>query len=571
MTGKGVIGFLLMACASALLAQAEIAVDIRPKPAPAKSAPDPKQTELLRAATFAEKYFAINDYQSALERYARADALLPNHPAVLFNTALILGRIGRLAEAQAKIDRYLELYPAGEEMEQVQKLRLDLDFERELRQKQQESQSYVELFDRARFLYEKGGIIASLALLEKAAQQQPSDAAVTLNQSVAFEALGDYAQATERLRKFQALSPGAGKAAASARIFALETEVSDRRDNHVCPFCGEKVSRDSLWCPRCWHGPYEPPAARFSTRPCGEGASATRTTFYSNERVHQNEDLACNFTGSRSELLRFSTAKQRLIRKARIDEGWTFREDALVSYRARESNVLRLVQGNTLEKLINLSTGDVLNYSGHSSGNRWLLDQEQVVVDGQRFDKSYTYDESGRIMLELVRYQNGAGCGHQIQMTAAYHYGGSTLESVSLLGQYTGFEMEGAPKVEWKGTMRFTHDDQGRVAKEEFLLESHTKTWAKKAFRPLRDQLGTIYASMRVKKPLDIMKTGDICTTVGSRLVSNQIDLRAFHTIAPDLAIVLPLRTSKVVVKLTYPPGFKVEGGSDGRAASVHP
>ena len=555
---------LLIALSAEAQAQTEIAVDMPAAvqtPAPAPPA-DTKQLELLRASTFAEKYFAIDDYASALEQYRRADALLPNHPAILFNTSLILSRMGRFAEAQEKIDQYLKLYPAGQEIDQVQKLRIDLDFERELQQKAQETQSYVELFNRARFLYDKGDLAGSLKLFEEAAQQRPDDAAVAFNQSVAYEALGDYPQATERLRKFQALAPGADKAMADDRIFALETEITDRKENHVCPFCGKKLSKSSLWCPRCWRGPYDPTAARFNTRPCGTGASATRTILYGNDRVHQNEDLSCNFTGDRQELFRFSTARQRLIQNTRIDEGWRYRDDALISYQSRDANVLRLVQGSSLEKLINLSTGDVLNFSGRQLDGRWILDREQVVIDGQKFNKSYNYDEYGRITSEVVRYQNGMGCGHLIQTTATYVYGDARLESVNLVSTYTGFELEGAPQVEWKGTMRFSHDGQGRVTKEEFTLDSYTKTWTKKPFGPLRNQLEGTYTSMRVKKPLDIMKTGDICTSAGPRLVGNQVDLRPFYTIAPDLAVALPLRTSKVVVTLTYPPDFKLaEGG----------
>lgn len=537
-------------------AQTEIEAVIETPRDPAAEA---KRVELMRATTFGEKYFALGDYASALEQYSRADEMLPNHPAVLFNTALVLSRLGRLAEAQSKIDLYLKLYPSGEEIEKVQKLRIDLEFERELQKKQQDNQSYVELFNRAKFTYENGDPQSALKLFEEAAQQRPEDAAAVFNQAVVFEALGEYAQATERLRKYQAIAPAADKGPVDERIFALEREIEDQRESHVCPFCGFKLSKTSPWCPRCWHGPYDASAARFSTRPCGTGASATRTVLYPSERVHQNEDLPCNLSGNLREALRFSSARQRAIQQTRREEGWTYNGNGLASYSARDANVLRLVHGTSLEKVINLSTGDVLTYSGRSSGDKWLLEREQVSIDGQKFDKSYSYDDDGRIASEVVRYQNGSACGHLIQTTATYHYAGPRLENVSFVSGYTGFQIEGIPQVEWKGTMRFLYDEHGRVSREEFVVDSHTKTWGKKPFGPLRDQVKNIYSTMRVKKPLDILKIGDVCTTAGARLVGNQVDLRPFYTISPDLAVLLPLRTSKVAVALTYPAGFTVE------------
>lgn len=565
---------LIVAAAATASAQTEVQAEITPpteapveQPAEAVAldpAAEAKRIEVMRATVFAEKYFALGDYASALEQYSRADAILPNHPAVLFNTALILSRVGRLAEAQTKIDSYLQLYPTGAEIGQVQRLRIDLDFERELQQKQQESQSYVELFNRARFTFDKGDVVGARKLFEEAAQQRPDDAAAVFNQAVAFESLGEYAQATERLRRYQALAPATDKAAVDKRIFALEAEIADREANHVCPFCGAKLAKSAIWCPHCWHGPYDIEAARFTTRACGTGASATRTVLYSNDRVHQNEDLSCTVPESPRELLRFSSARRRAIQQARQDEGWTYDDGRLVSYRARDANVLRLVHGDSLEKLINLSTGDVLTYSGRKAGDKWLLENEQVLIEGQKFDKTYTYDDAGRIASEIVRYQNGLGCGHLIQTTATYHYEGSQLTSVSLVSGYTGFKLEGQPQVEWKGTMRFAYDEQGRVTSEEFTLDSHTKTWAKRAFRPLREQLNTVYPSVRLRKPVDIMRPGDVCGVAGTKLIGNQIDLRPFYSIAPDLAIMLPLGTSKIMVKLTYPENFTIQAAKQG-------
>ena len=553
------VAVALLALTTNLFAQAEVEVHMTPA---TTASPDVQlqQENFTRAAAFGQKYFAIGEYASAYGEFVKAEEIQPANPGILFNTALLLARMGRYAEAQTKIDTYLKLHPSGAEIDKVKTLQLDLDFERELQKKAQETQSYVELFNRARFTAEKGDYATALKLFQDAEKQHPEDAAAVLNQAIVLEAMGEYSRATERLRKYQALAPASDKADVDQRIFALESETQDIATSVLCPFCGFKLAKGSLWCPHCWHGPYVANAATYNTRPCGRGATATRTTFYMNDRVHQNEDLPCTLpSGPFAETLRYSKPRQRAIQQARRDEGWTYEGDVLQSFRDRDGNVIRLIQGATLEKLVNLSTGDVLSFSGRDVGGKWLLDREEFVIDGQKHRKVYTYDANGRIAAESVRYQNGLACGHIIQNTATYNYTGEKLSSVSLKGAYLGYETEGAPQMDWAGTIALFYDADGRLTKEEFTVDTHSKTYTKKPFGPLRDQIEQMYPSMRVKKPLDIKRQGDLCSIFGSKLVGNLIDLRPFFTVAPDLAVPLPLGVVKVTVNVTYPDGFKIE------------
>lgn len=541
--------------ATSLFGQAEIEAHVRVLDAAEQKTAD----DFDRAASFGVKYFAIGEFRSALEQFAAADALMPNHPVILYNTALALTRLGRYSEARSKIETYLQLYPDTPDVEKIKTLLNDLDFERELEAKQQQNQSYVELFNRGKFSFEKGDYQAALKLFEDAARQRPEDGPALFNQALALEALGDYDRAIEKLRAFQSVSDGATKSEVDQRLFALESEISDRQSRIVCPFCGYKLAKGSPWCPRCWHGPYYADAATFNTRSCGSGASLTRTTFYANERVEKNEDITCSLReGTFADLLRYSKAKQRAIQQMRREQGWTYDGDALSTLRDRDGNVLRLVQAASLEKLMNATTGEVFIFSGRESGGRWYLDHEEFSIDGQKYTKRYTYDAEGRIASESVRYVNGQACGHLIDVRATYGYEGSRLASVALSSSYSGFEIEGAPKTDWSGTMKFAHDAEGRLVRQEFVVDSFTKTYTKKAFGKLRQQIDAVYPTMRLRKPLDVKRQGDVCSVVGAKMVTNPIDLRPFFSIAPDLAVLLAPGVQKVVVTATYPANFQL-------------
>lgn len=542
---------LTLAAASAF-AQAEVEAHLSTDPTV-----EARKDDFGRAITFGSKFFSIGEFGSALEQFSRADAILPNHPGVLFNTALALARLGRYSDAQQKLDTYRQLYPAGAEIDKVKALQMELDFERELQRKQQENQSYVEFFNRAKFAYDRGDYAAAARLFSEAEQQRPDDAAAVFNQALAFEAAGDYQRAVERLRKYQAIAGAAHKSDVDQKIFMLESEINDVHSSIVCSFCGYKLAKGSLWCPRCWHGPYAITSGVFNTRTCGPAAATTRTTYYANNRVEKNEDLQCLLkNGPLPEEIRYSRAKQRAIQQARRDQGWIYAGDVLDSFKDKDGNVIRLVQGESLEKLLNVTTGEVFAFSGRQSGGKWFLDSEEFSIDGQKFVKHYTYDANGRIATETVRYQNKQACGHVIQAVATYNYVGDRPMTVALKGGYQGYETEGAPQVEWTGTVSFFYDPDGRLTKEEFSLDTFNKTYTKKAFGPIRDQIEQIYPQMRLRKPHDIKSKGDVCSIVGPKVVTNPVDLRPFYSVAPDLAIMLPAGVQKVTVNVSYPKDF---------------
>jgi len=73
----------------------------------------PPSEEFVKAVYFGKKFADRKDYAAAYENYAKADALQPDVPAVLYNMGVLLARTGRFSEAQSKVDRYNQLFPNG--------------------------------------------------------------------------------------------------------------------------------------------------------------------------------------------------------------------------------------------------------------------------------------------------------------------------------------------------------------------------------------------------------------------------------------------------------------------------
>jgi hypothetical protein len=167
--------------------------------------------------------------------------------------------------------------------------------------------------------------------------------------------------------------------------------------------------------------------------------------------------------------------------------------------------------------------------------------------------KRYVYDDMGRIVRESVRYQAANRCGHLIEVTGDYVYENDRLLRVDLKGGYDGYPTEGAPKARWTGQIAFTYDANGAVQQEELTIQTHEKTYQAKVPGKLFDQLETFYPGFRGKVAQNILPKGDVCTRVGTRWVTDLIDLRAFDTWSPNLAVVLPLGVTRAVVSFTYP------------------
>ncbi len=506
-------------------------------PPPAQQPPAANvEEEFAKAVFFGKKFADLGEYESAQQQYAKADELKPDQPAVLYNLGVVLARAGRYSDAQVKADRYLQLFPEGAEKTNVAKLQLELEFQRELQKKRQADQEYADLFNRAKFTYTHGELAEALALFKRAEQVRPTDPASVYNQAIILEKQDELVKAIERYRRYAELEADLDvKASIDERVFAMQREVDDRATKIVCSFCGRKLSADATWCERCWHGPY----GRCSAR-----TSATRATFYSDQRFNKNETLTCS--GDR-ESLRYSAAKQRAIQDTRKAEGWTYQGDVIQGNRELQFN-----QGpEYLEKVTSNTAGEILTYLAHASGDDWLLDREELVIDATRYVSRYTYDPNGRIAQQRVDYQNAAACNHLISMTADAAYNGDAISSLTINGGYDGYMPEGAPKVEWQANVAYAYDDKRRVTNEELTVTSLTKPYTQKPIDSLRDEINRLYPGMRVKKPVEtVQRTGDICLTG----MSNQIDLRPFYALMPDLAMQLPNGVSKAVVTFTYAP-----------------
>jgi tetratricopeptide (TPR) repeat protein len=556
---RSLLATLLIATTAA--AQTPPAPVAEPVPQPAAPAPVvPATDEFSKAVFFGKKFFEMKDYAAAYQQFAKADTLQADHPAVLYNMALLLAKAGRYSEATAKLDRYNQLYPTGAERQYVAKLQLELEFQRELQKKRQSDQDYSDLFTRGRFLYAKNDLDAALKLFQDAEQKRPNDPAAVYNQAVIYEKVGDFARAIDRYHRFAELENAAEhKAGTDQHVLMLESELSDMRTKIVCGFCGLKLPIGATWCPRCWHGPYLTSSAIWNSRTCVEGASATRATYYSEDRFAKNDTLACMYPGTMLEALRYAPAKQRTIQDARKGEGWTYDGDIIQGWRDKQGNEIRYFQGPEMLERIVSTTGDILNFAGHKAGELYLLDREDQIVDNQKYTSRYTFDANDRVTQQRVEYQNGAGCNHVITMTADYVYEGETLTGAKVKGGYDGYVAEGSPHTEWLVNVSFAYDAAGRLAKEDLAVASMLKMYTKKAIGNYREEISRLYPSMRVNRPIEnVLRTGDLCATNGNLLLGNPIDLRPFYLISPSAAFVVPYGIAKSSVTFTYPESFKL-------------
>lgn len=519
------------------------------------------EDEFTKAVFFGKKFAEMGEYASAYDNLAKADALKPDQSAVVYNMAVVLARAGRYVDAQVAVERYLRLFPAGPEKPLITKLQLELDFQRELQKKRQADQEYSDLFNRARFVYGRGELAEALRLFRQAEELRSNDPAAVFNQALVLEKQGELATAIERYRRYAQLETDVEKKSSiDEHVYSLQRELDDMRTKIICSFCGHKLPVGTTWCHRCWHGPYLVKSPVWNTRPCVEGASATRATYFSDERFNRNDILPClHRGGTLLESLRYTPSRQRTIQDARRAEGWTYMGDVLQNWSDRQGNQIRYTQGSDyLEKVTSTTGGEILTYVAHPGGEGfWLLDREDLIVDAQRYTNRYTYDASGRIAQQQVEYQNTAACNHLVAMTAEYQYANDAVSAVVIKGGYEGFPAEGAPKTEWNAAVGYTYDDKGRVAREELSLASFNKMYQQRPHGALRDEIGRLYAGMRVKKPVEnVHRIGDVCATSGTMLLSNQIDLRPFYVLSPNLAIALQNGVTRAVVTFTYPDSY---------------
>lgn len=554
---KRLFALVVSAIVAAMLCLGVFAQEPAPPPADAVNA----EEEFAKAVFFGKKFADLADYASAFENLNKADAIKPDQPAVLYNMGVVLARAGRYSEAQVKVDRYLQLFPDGGEKAMITQLQRELQFQQELQKKRQADQEYADLFNRAKFVYGRAELPESLRLFDQAERLRPTDAAAVFNQALVHEKLGDYPKAIERYRRYSQLeSDPQQKQSVDERVYELQREVDDMQHKIVCSFCGRKLPNGATWCERCWHGPYLTKSPVWSSRPCVDGASATRATYFSDDRFKANDILPCLFReGTMLEELRYTPSRQRAIRDARRAEGWTYAGDSLQSWSDKQGNQIKYVQGpEYLEKITSTMGGEILTFAAHTVGEGvCLLDREDLVIDGQRYTNRYTFDAAGRIAQQQVEYQNAAACNHIIAMTADYSYAGDNLASVSLRGGYEGYVAEGKPKTDWTAAVTYSYDEQSRVSKEELKVTSFTKTYDQKPQGELRADIDRLYPTMRVRRPIEnVQRMGDLCATSGNVNLANAIDLRPFYAMSPNLGIALPNGITKAVVTFTYPEGY---------------
>jgi len=525
-----------------------------PQPAPQPSAAMPVSEDFTKAVYFGKKFAEMKDYANAYQQFAKADSLQPDQPQVLYNMAVLLAKSGRFSESQAKVDRYNQLFPAGAEKPMITTLQLDLEFQRELQKKRQVEQEYTDLFTRGRFLYSKNDLDAALKQFQDAEQKRPTDPAAVYNQGVIYEKLGEFTKALERFHRYEELESDAdAKSATNQRLLALESEIEDTKTKIVCPFCGLRLPIGATWCHRCWHGPYLTSSPVWNSRPCGEGATVTRATVYADGRFAKNDTLSCLFDGPMLESLRYSAARQRAIQEARKAEGWTYNGDIIQGFRDQ----VKYVQGaDYLEKIVAPGSGEILEFDAHAAGNGnlFLLDREDVIIDGQKYTNHYTFDAQNRIARQQVEYQNAAGCNHVITMTADVTYQGDLMSGVKITGGYEGVVVEGSPKVDWTTTIAYTYDTASRVVKEDLTVAAFNKVYRVKPYGHERDDVSKIYDRMRVNRPIEnMLALGDRCGTAGNVFLMNPIDLRPFYALSPNLGITLPNGVTRATVTFTYP------------------
>lgn len=544
---------------NALFALLLIAVPLAAQEAmPPPAAVAPGTDEFTTAVVFGKNYFDLKEYALAYDYFTKAAAMQPDNAALLYDIALTLARAGRYAEAQTKADRYLQVYPNGAEKVLVGKLQLALAFQRELQKNRQIAQEYQALFTRGRFQYAKGDLEGALKLFEQAEQQRPSDAVAVYNQAVIYEKRGDVAKAAELFHRYEELETDADlKGSTDQHTLMLESELEDMRTKIVCPFCGLRLPIGTTWCHRCWHGPYLTSAPLWSSRPCIDGASATRNSYYLGDRFAKAEPLPCiSSGGTLLDSIRYTPARQKAIQDARRAEGWTYNGEIIQG----QGTQIHYTQGpQYCERITAPSTGEVLNYTAHKAGDFWLLDREEQVIEGQKYVSRYTFDAQNRIAQQQVEYQNATGCNHVISMTADYTYTNDALAAVAIKGGYDGYVMEGSPRVDWTANVAYTYDTNARVAKEDLTIASMTKTYMTKPQGAIRDEVNRVYPTMRVKRPIEnMLRTGDLCATNGTLLLGNPIDLRPFYAMSPNVAIVVPFGVTQETVSFTYPDSYKV-------------
>jgi len=508
--------------------------------------------EFSTAADFGRRFFEARNYAASLTWFEKAESIVRDQPAVLFNTALVLVKLQRYDDAQRRLDRYLLLYPQGPEIQQAKALQRELQFGIEVRRREQQDNEYKMLFSRARALSEKNLPREALEVFHQAEQLYSDDPALYYDEAVLNEEAGDLESALRLYKRYLQTNP-ANAAALQARLIDLEREISYMRTKLLCPFCGAILPVGARWCHRCWHGPYDLTAAAWNTRGCDAHVSANRSVQDASGKTRASEAVGCLYAGTTlRDLLQYSPSRRMAVREARSNDGWTFDKDTLESRRSAAGVELVLHQGDYLERVDNLATGETVRYRAHASADGiWLLDAQPFLAGEQPFVINRTFDGDGRVQREDVTYDS-LGCHHAVTASAVYTYSGDVVTTAHFSGGYDGYRVEGLPQVRWEAVLNRTFDASGRLSREELTVTSFQKTWSAKPRGAVSDEVRRYYTALKVRKPTDIRALGDVCAVDAGNAVDEAIDLRPFFVIVPAVAVRLNRGDSRLVVDYAY-------------------
>ncbi len=508
--------------------------------------------EFAAAADFGRRFFEAGNYDAALMWLQKADSILHDQPAVLYDTALMLVKLQRYDDAQRTLDRYVALYPQGSELQAAKSLARELQFGIEVRRRAQADNEYRTLFSRATALYAKNLRREALETFRQAEQLYPDDPAVHYNQAKLYEEGGALEDALREYNRYLQTTPGSAPEL-QAHIIDLEREIADMRTKLVCPVCGTKLQAGARWCHRCWHGPYDVAAPAWNTRACESHTVVTRTTHDVTGKALRSETLDCLYPGgSMREFLRYSPLTQAAIREARVAEGWTLANGALQTRKSASGTDLTLRQEDALQRVEVNATGEIFPYVSHTTADGiWLLDSETYSTGDRIFTLNRSFDGEGRVLREEVLYESSE-CRHAVSYAAAYTYTEDRVVSAQIAGGYDGSRAEGTPQVRWQVNVSRTFDANARLTAEDLTLTSFQKTFTTKPQGKVSADIRRTYPKLKVTRPMDIRPIGDICGAGRAGTLAEYIDLRPLMVVSPALAVKLAPGEAKVAVQYAY-------------------
>jgi tetratricopeptide (TPR) repeat protein len=512
---------------------------------------DPHE-DFATAADFGRRFFEAGNFAASLTWFEKADSLLRDQPAVLYDTALVLVRLRRYDDAQRRIDRYLTLYPQGHELEASKKLQRELQFGIEVRRRERQENEYKTLFSRARALSEKSLPREALEAFRQAEPIYPDDPALYYNEGVLYEEGGAFEDALRAYNRYLQSNPVNGPQL-QPRIIDLEREIEDVRTKLMCPVCGAKLSAGARWCHHCWHGPYDVTNAAWNARACDLHAVVTRTMKDVNGKTRVAEPLACLFAGrSLHDFLQYRPARQTAVHDARVAEGWTFTPEGLLQSRRGTSGVeVTMQQGDCLQEVVSMPAGEAFAYKGHKTADGiWLLDAQPYSTGDQLFLITRSFDADGRVLREEVSYDS-AGWRHAVSYVAMYTYEGESLVAAQIKGGYDGYRVEGFPQVRWEAALTRKFDSNARLLHEDLAVTSFQKTYTAKPQGKVSDEVRRVYQNLRTRQPLDIRAMGDICGAAAAQ-TDEAIDLRPLFVVSPALAVRLSPGDAHMTVDYAY-------------------